>query len=305
MFVCTVTARGPVASILSGCLVLSVSACFVDSGGATTGSSSQTDGDGSGGATTNGSSSGATRFGGSEFTTSGTGQGGASTSGLTGPVPTTVGETEDVPCAYPLGDCGEVPDGVCETDLAIDPQHCGACFSPCADVCVDGECVPGKLIFVTSGGFKGKLGGLDGADAKCDEFAFEAGHEGYFLAWISAGNLTPATRFSKSDSPYVRPDGELVATDWEDLTDGSLNRPINVDESGEANVNPQTCGTTIWNNTNYDGTLADVEDCVGWSADAGLGANSDNNLLDERWSDPSYCDPAECDTPKAIICVEQ
>ncbi len=263
-------------------------ACFVDSGGATSETASPTDGS-SGDVTTSSSSS----------------SGSSSSSSPTGQVMTTVGETEALPCAYPSADCSEVPDDVCETDLSTNPQHCGACFSPCADVCVDGECVPGKLVFVTSGGFMGDLGGLDGADAKCDEFAVAAGHEGTFLAWLSSGSSTPAARFSKSEDPYVRADGELVATSWEDLVDGSLNRPLNVDEHGEASVNPQTCGTTIWNNTLYDGTLAEVDDCVGWSSEAGEGANTDNNLLDERWSDPGYCEVASCDGPKAILCVEQ
>ena len=35
------------------------------------------------------------------------------------------------------------------------------------------------------------------------------------------------------DGPYVLPNGQAIANGWADLVDGELAHPINLDESGE------------------------------------------------------------------------
>ena len=112
-----------------------------------------------------------------------------------------------------------------------------------------------KTVFVTKESFKNDLGGLSGADAKCQT---EADHpesivkSGTYLAWLSDGTESPNTRFAKSSFPYVLPDGTKIAEDYSDLTDGSILHPINVDATGKLIKGLQR----FWTDTNSDGTAA-------------------------------------------------
>ena len=92
-----------------------------------------------------------------------------------------------------------------------------------------------KIVFVTSTSFSGNIGGVTGADAKCQ---IEADGQdsivptGTYFAWLSDGTQSPDTRFTKSSHPYVLADGTRIADDYADLTDGSILHPINVEASG-------------------------------------------------------------------------
>ncbi|HRI09989.1 MAG TPA: hypothetical protein PKW35_19340 [Nannocystaceae bacterium] len=92
----------------------------------------------------------------------------------------------------------------------------------------------GNIIFATSKTYPGALGGLPGADDKCNTLAMEAGlaNAGAFLAWLSDGAQGPATRMAKSPQRYLLTDGTLIANGWDDLTDGTLTAPIHRDEAG-------------------------------------------------------------------------
>ena len=87
------------------------------------------------------------------------------------------------------------------------------------DACVDiaalicqvvgnvGACASERTVFLTSMTFNGDLGGVAGADAKCQAAAdapLSIVPIGTYLAWISdaIGN-SPSTKFSQSTLPYV------------------------------------------------------------------------------------------------------
>ena len=82
-----------------------------------------------------------------------------------------------------------------------------------------------RSVFVT-GTFDGNLGGLAGADAECQSRATGAGLSGTFLAWLSDGVTDPDARFDKTGGPFVLTSGVVLATDWADLTDGTLDPSI-------------------------------------------------------------------------------
>jgi hypothetical protein len=129
-----------------------------------------------------------------------------------------------------------------------------------------------KTVFVTSAKFKGNLGGLTGADAKCQAEADGPATivpSGTYLAWLSDGTDSPDTRFTKSSHPYVLPDGTKIAEDFTDLTDGSLLQKINIDPTGKA------LGMQLfWTGTKSDGTTYQLfVTCAGWTGDTWPGAN--------------------------------
>ena len=144
-----------------------------------------------------------------------------------------------------------------------------------------------KTVFVTSVSFNGNLGGLTGADDKCQAQADGPASivpSGTYLAWLSDGTDSPDTRFTKSSHPYILPGGTKIAQDYVDLTDGSLLHPINVEPTG------RRLGLEyIWTGTNSDGTTAPVHlTCNRWTADPLVNFNGKGgrtNRVDKLWSD--------------------
>ena len=161
-----------------------------------------------------------------------------------------------------------------------------------------------KTVFVTSVSFNGNLGGLKGADDKCQAQADGPASivpSGTYLAWLSDGTDSPDSRFTKSSHPYVLPDGTKVAEDYSDLTDGSIQHVINIDPTGK------TFGKNLfWTGTNSDGTTAQqLQTCNGWmnpytNARGMVGSTSEPST---SWS--SY-QQSRCNTiPNRLACFQQ
>jgi hypothetical protein len=123
-----------------------------------------------------------------------------------------------------------------------------------------------KAVFVTSASFNSNLGGLTGADDKCQAEADSPASivpSGTYMAWLSDGTDSPETRFTRSSHPYVLPDGTKVAEDYTDLKDGSILHPLNIDATGAPVGFKQ-----YWTGTFADGTtVRDNETCSAWGID--------------------------------------
>jgi hypothetical protein len=145
-------------------------------------------------------------------------------------------------------------------------------WGPGQPLIANGTCE--KIVFITSGTYTGDLGGLAGADQKCAAEATAAGLDGEFKAWLSdSPQNSPSTRFSRSSAPYILPVGTVVANDWEDLVDGSIQNPIEQDAFGN------TVRRFVWTGTNTDGSYASGffftadPNCEGWSSSVDTAPN--------------------------------
>jgi len=176
------------------------------------------------------------------------------------------------------------------------------------------------IVFTTSVGYTGNLGGLTGADQKCQARAAAATPPlaGTFMAWLSDSTTSAASRLPTHGTlPYVMVDGTVVASDWTDLTDltgNLLQHMITVDENG--NTVPGTddvCsgfgGHYVWTNSADDGTIYDpAQTCQNLtsalSTDKGnTGSASTNQASTSFWS--SWCHGQSCDSLAALYCVQQ
>jgi hypothetical protein len=163
----------------------------------------------------------------------------------------------------------------------------------------------GTVVFVTSGMYNGNLGGLAGADAKCQTLATAAQLPGTYKAWLSDKNYSAASRLTHGTGPYVLVDGTVVANGWTGLTTGTLLHAIDLTEKG--GVWPTN---NVWTATTASGDikpLADVEDayCYNWSqstfsayVQAGFGRDDGSG----SWTD---FDHTSCDALGTLYCVQQ
>ncbi len=177
-------------------------------------------------------------------------------------------------------------------------------------------CLLDRTVFVTSESTTaGELGGIDGADLRCQEAASAAGLDRpeRFKAWLSEFSddpnngveapRSPADRFTVRDARYVLVDGNEVAGDWAELTSGQLAHPINRSAQGEFVVG------VVWTATDSQGKSAPQGPaqsfCSNWSnpdlnekVDTGV-----TTLSDQRWTyDVDY--PLLCYELALLYCFE-
>jgi hypothetical protein len=155
----------------------------------------------------------------------------------------------------------------------------------------------------------GALGGLDGADDLCQTTADTYGvPSGRYRAWLSDSTGSPATRFRRSSGPYVRLDGEVVANDWADLTDGSL-----LTGPGQLPYGPRgylIVSDPVWTNTLPDGQSAGGPSCQDWQsalpADMGLTGVSVTFPMGPSWTYFTPPSAAHCDNAiSKLYCFQQ
>jgi hypothetical protein len=195
------------------------------------------------------------------------------------------------------------------------------CNGTCWNGCCGGDGAPGAcLVFATSTIYNGDLGGLDGANAKCQERAAAGSRPGTYKAWLSVSNNTvpggsPATGgFRQSGQPYLLTNGNPVASSWADLVNPAtdLANPIDRTELGAQ----LAASEVAWTNTLPDGTAGGrfppaacgiytvVYDCANWASTAGLGDIGDVGEKDCRWTASTI---AGCSNnpPRHLYCFQQ
>ena len=230
-------------------------------------------------------------------------------------------------CVWAFCGDGKVHDGVenCDDGNIRDDDSCPTTcdFARCGDGFVqlgveecddtnedpndgcDSECVRTRAVFLSSETYRGDLGGLLGADLKCQALAAMAGLDraNEFKAWLADDSGAPGNRFHRSSGRYALVTGIPIAEGWDDLTDGTILAPINVDEHGEL-----VEYTTAYTNTNTQGYLDDPEqDCLDWTSDAfeDLGGVGHGAMTDSNWFEDVEITPTACLIEAHLYCVEQ
>jgi cysteine-rich repeat protein len=205
-------------------------------------------------------------------------------------------DTACAPNCTPVAFCGDrLQNGPEPCDTAAQTSTCELdCRTPtCGDntlntlageACDDGNTSDGdgcsadcksneRLVFVTSLNFKGdlnkaqdnpqQLSSLALADFRCQTLATKAALPGTYKAWLSTDTDSPSTRLDTSFTGLYRLPSQgfpIVANGWAALTSGTLEHPINADETGALTEE------NVFTNTLPDGTSASNLDCAHWSA---------------------------------------
>ncbi len=163
-----------------------------------------------------------------------------------------------------------------------------------------------KTVFLTSASYDGNLGGIDGADAKCQALAdpqITAGRlsAGTYMAFVSTDRSDAAEIIA--DAYYVRPDGVIVATSGYPvpggLLSGSILAPINVFEDGRVDE----AGSGVWTGSDEWGVV--LAHCRNWSGDpvSYQGTVGSSTATDARWT--TEFEALLCDNLFRLYCFQQ
>lgn len=229
---------------------------------------------------------------------------------------TSTGCDEDT-CGPIEGFCG---DGIVNGDEECDYKE------PMIEGIEDGcneDCVCSRYAFVTSDRFSGALGGIKGADQKCETagmvlydklsadkvFVCDVPGTRRFKAWISTSTESsdgPSARFDENfDGRYIRPGGVLVANRAFDLFKFGPVSPITVTEKFDELTTEKMDLMNVWTNTAQTGfALEGTDHCNGWEAgdiETYGRIGTANSLKAGGWTNQEILN---CDSDSRLYCFE-
>jgi hypothetical protein len=155
-------------------------------------------------------------------------------------------------------------------------------------------------VFTTSTTYNGNLGGLSGADSKCQARADAASLGGVWKAWVSITGTGTAVRFTHATGLYRRLDEVIIALNWTDLTDGGLSAQPHRTELGTTLV---TADRT-WTGTDSSGSPTG-SNCSNFLTSIGspfqFEATGQPVVVTASWSNTAQ---RGCDEPLRLYCFE-
>jgi hypothetical protein len=173
------------------------------------------------------------------------------------------------------------------------------------------------IVFVTSTSYDGLLGGLYGADLKCQTQAVAAGLPGTYKAWLSDSTTDANQRLAHSTLPYVTVDGVRIADNWDDLvgSGGEIENTLNITEYGVE----VSAGASVWTATAYAGnkTGCDPAICGGFCEDwtdstSGIAMVGNPHEINRQWTEaltwdwlPGYIPAQSCSSLQHLYCFQQ
>ncbi|MDC0721040.1 DUF4215 domain-containing protein [Nannocystis bainbridge] len=194
----------------------------------------------------------------------------------------------------------------CGDGMRDGPEECDDADMVDNDACTN-DCIAPRLVFVTAATFKGAIGGLAGADAKCTQAAAESPlpKNLTWKAWISDGTSSPtsAGRLETDYTGYYKFTNEtILAHGWSALVAPPLALPITFDE----NSNPVEEPLLAWTNTLSAGTSVGADHCSNWTSSmfSTKGRFGDVSASDATWTDAAVDNPTGCSNSFHLYCFQ-
>lgn len=171
-----------------------------------------------------------------------------------------------------------------------------------------------RLVFLTSAVYSGNLGGLAGADKRCNEFAAQQpGLTGSYRAWLLVDGQSLADRFPEFVAPatwnFTNTSAGLLAKSFTELIEEGPAEPVAFTEAGDA-----VPEALVWTGITKDGVAAGG-DCAQWTSEAGspalvgfsgyvpdLGPDALHWQLERQWTDKGL--KRFCGGKRRIYCVQ-
>lgn len=168
---------------------------------------------------------------------------------------------------------------------------------------VDGVPVGSHRVFVTSLEYSGNLGGLSGADEKCQLLATQAGLVKTYRALLSSSSENIKERILITDAIYVvdsESSYKKVAASQSDFWNTSNKDLLH---SISYNENITEVIKTTWTGTTSSGT-SNLNNCQNWTSNdsSGLGDVGDSSKTSTEWIDNNS---DSCDTFYPLNCISQ
>ncbi len=143
--------------------------------------------------------------------------------------------------------------------------------------------LPDLIVFVSSKKYSGNLGGLLGADQKCQSLAMDAALPGVYKAWLSGSEVRAIERVAEGN--YILLNGQKLGSGKQDLInvnkDGEsfLSSGINITEEGEVLQSFEY----VWTGTDTSGELS--KNCNDWFGGDNLAKGGFAGEEGEIWTD--------------------
>ncbi len=162
-----------------------------------------------------------------------------------------------------------------------------------------------RFVFVTSTSYDGDLGGVDGADSKCQARADASeslpqlkGKQ--WKAWVSTtwSDESISDRLEHSTVPYRTPLMELFASNWSDLFTHPYAGRLNIDELGQT-VDSTAFTATLSNGNQYG------SHCSRWTTNLDLDHSGFVGYTNSKGSSWTQGQTVPCNTMHRLYCFQQ
>lgn len=156
------------------------------------------------------------------------------------------------------------------------------------------------IVMYDAGGslFDGNLGGRAGADAICQASGNRPAGYTNFRAFLSVNGGDeirdmPGNYGVPTNRPIVGPNGTVIANDWADLLDGTID--VSLGTAGLPTAGP------FWSGSNADGSLG-ANNCTGWTDNSGLnfGEKGNPTRTDSTWLSDAIIG---CNSSLLLFCI--
>lgn len=169
----------------------------------------------------------------------------------------------------------------------------------------------GRIVFLSSLKFDGNLGGLAGADEKCQQLAahFDPEFAHTYVAWLGDTGMSALSRISPNALPLILRNGLELAADLEELVATGPSPGILLTDDDQTLINLE-----VWTDADFTGALFNSSHCEGWGSNApaltaryGINAQLEGTPAHDAWVAGHHWtskDNGSCWNKRHLYCFE-